>query len=97
MSEEIAPKTPLLIHVALILAALNLVIVLWFYVSPKIGASTRLNAIPQTHQVLADKTSPFEPYRIEVLRNRAKLPRKLEPVFDQFIPESTIPPSASDN
>ncbi len=97
MSQDTGTRTPLLLHATLILIAINFAIVLWFYISPNIAPSARLERAPQSYDVFADKGSSFEPDRIESRRKSAKLPKKLEPVVAQIIPEATIPPSGSDN
>jgi hypothetical protein len=97
MIQDTTAPTPLLVHATLILVALNFAILLWFSICPNTSQSGGLRPAPQTYDDLADKGSPFEPARIEKMRTSSKLPRKLEPIMAQIIPEETIPPSGSGN
>ena len=97
MPKETTPTTPLLVHAALILLALNFTIVFWFYTSSNPSHSGGLKPAPQSYGVLADKGSPFEPARIKRIRKSSKLPLKIEAIVAQIIPEETIPPAGSVN
>ncbi len=97
MTHEECPKAPILVHAAFAVLAINTSIALLFCVSPNTGRTSGLKQEPQSDQFLAQKGSPFEAVAIQTPRKGFRLPRKLEPIVAQTIPEATIPSSGSDN
>jgi hypothetical protein len=99
--ERIA-RVPYLIHAALILLALNLAVVVWFYFwfyfSPVLPSADKQVLTKQNRSVQTYKQSPFAPLPAPKPRRAVKTPERIEPVLPddatrQYIPAFGSPAS----
>jgi hypothetical protein len=95
--ERIA-RVPYLIHAALILLALNLAVVVWFYFSPVLPSADKHVLTNQNRSVQTYKQSPFAPLPAPKPRRAVKTPERIEPVLPddatrQYIPAFGSPAS----
>ena len=75
-----------LLHAALILLALNVLIILWFSVSSSFASSNRTSVVRQDSLSEGYKQSPFETIAVPVARKAVRAPQRLAPVIEESTP-----------
>ena len=86
-NEAIVP-IPALIRAAVVLIALNALLVLWFYFSPGTPAANTPQPEAQVYVQASAKPSPFAPVVTESARKWVRKPPKAEPYFAEVVSPS---------